>query len=168
MILLVMTPHPNLQALTDMAAAGPDHVVVADRRRSTKSAGRGPRILVAEDNIFNQKVVSMMLVKLGWDYEIVADGREALAALAASSFDLVLMDCHMPELDGFAATRQIRGRASGVPDPEIPIVALTADVVASAREECLAAGMNDFLPKPFDSTALALMIGRWVDVSIQT
>jgi CheY-like chemotaxis protein len=108
------------------------------------------RILVAEDNVVNQRVVLLLLKRLGYGSEAVGDGRAAIAALREKAYDLVLMDCQMPGMDGWTATRQIRDPASGVLDPSIPIVALTANATAGDRERALAAGMNDYLLKPID------------------
>ncbi|HUQ11539.1 MAG TPA: response regulator [Steroidobacteraceae bacterium] len=115
-------------------------------------------VLVAEDNAVNQMIIEAMLKQLGHVVTVVADGREALAALSTAHFDLVLMDCNMPELDGLEATRQLR--AGGVRDPNVTVVALTANAMDGDREACLAAGMNDFLSKPVSINALRQAIDR--------
>jgi PAS domain S-box-containing protein len=113
------------------------------------------RVLLVEDNRINQVVALRLLQKtFGLQAEAVANGAEALDALRQRDFDLVLMDCHMPVLDGLAATRRIREPDSGVRDPRIPIVAMTANAVRGAREECLAAGMDDYVPKPINAGIL--------------
>jgi signal transduction histidine kinase/ActR/RegA family two-component response regulator len=117
-------------------------------------------VLVAEDNQVNQLVIEAMLKQLGHQVTVVANGRAALEALAKHSFDLVLMDCNMPELDGLEATRQLRAGTPGVPDPRIPVIALTANALDGDRETCLAAGMNDFLAKPVSMGTLRLAIER--------
>ena len=111
-------------------------------------AGRNivARILVAEDNIVNQKLIQILLQKLGCRCDVVANGLEALAALDQFPYDIVLMDCQMPELDGYEATRRIRARTDKV--REIPVIALTANVMPGAREACLGAGMNEHMTKP--------------------
>jgi two-component system sensor histidine kinase/response regulator len=123
-------------------------------------ASRGLRILIAEDNAVNQVVADAMLRKRGHEVSIVSDGRAAvervLDATGENAFDVVLMDVQMPELDGVAATREIRRRGM-----LLPIVALTADVTAEERERCMAAGMNDFLSKPFRPENLFAMAERW-------
>jgi CheY-like chemotaxis protein len=92
----------------------------------------------------------------------VNNGREALDAHAQGRFDLILMDCHMPEMDGFEATREIRARESGSGGKRMPIVALTANAMAHDREECLNAGMDDHLSKPFSMQTLQDMLDRWI------
>jgi len=94
--------------------------------------------------------------------DAVTNGLEALHALAATRYDLVLMDCQMPELDGFEATRRVRDHRSRVLDHDVPIVAMTANAMKGDREECLAAGMTDYLAKPIDVQALAAILERWL------
>ncbi len=119
------------------------------------------RILLVEDNPTNQRVALAMLRKLGQtEVRVAANGIEALAALAGGDFDLVFMDCQMPELDGYAATRAIREGASGVRDAAVPIVAMTADAVGGDRERCLAAGMDDYLAKPVRIDVLRATLAR--------
>ncbi len=116
----------------------------------------GGRVLVAEDNPVNQQVAAAMLESLGVDFAVAANGLLALEQLAAGRFDLVLMDCQMPEMDGFEATAQIRGRQQAGQLPErLPVVALTANAVAGDQERCLAAGMDAYLSKPFTREQLA-------------
>jgi signal transduction histidine kinase/ActR/RegA family two-component response regulator len=114
------------------------------------------RLLVAEDNEVNREVLAAMLAHLGHSPRFAHDGRAALAAVQEEDFDAVLMDLHMPELDGIAATRAIRA----LPRPQLPIVALTADAFADTRARCLDAGMNDFLTKPVTLDALARVLSR--------
>ncbi|MBS1825452.1 MAG: response regulator [Acidobacteria bacterium] len=115
------------------------------------------RVLVAEDNVVNQRLVRRFLDRLGCTARIVTDGQEALEALRAESFDVVFMDCHMPVMDGYEATRVLRGMEG----PRIPVVAMTASVLMEDREACFAAGMDDFLAKPFSLEDFRGMVERW-------
>jgi len=126
----------------------------------------GCRVLLAEDNLINREVAVGMLERMGCHVHVVTDGRSACEAFARERFDLVLMDCQMPEMDGFEATRELRRieRARGQKAGEsgaVPIVALTANAVSGEREKCFEAGMNDFLSKPFHRAALQNMVVRW-------
>lgn len=118
----------------------------------------GVRILVAEDTLVNQRVIERTLSKLGCDVEIVGDGAAAVAALSRRPFDLVLMDCHMPTMDGLEATKAIRALAGSVAG--VPIVALTASGDERDRQLCLEAGMNDYVPKPFRTEELVEVVRR--------
>jgi two-component system, sensor histidine kinase and response regulator len=144
--------------------AEPTPVRPAAVRRS-REAGR-PAVLLVEDNAVNQLVAMRMLQLEGCDVDIAANGIEAIASVEARihldepSYDLVLMDCHMPEMDGFEATRRLRSMAS-VPSG-LPIVALTASVLAEDRERCREAGMDAALAKPLQRTALAETLAQWV------
>jgi CheY-like chemotaxis protein len=119
------------------------------------------RLLVVEDNVVNQKVAMRMLTKMGYDVDLAEDGRQALDRLATVRYDAVLMDCQMPEMDGYLATRHIRDPSSAVLDHDVPVIAMTANAFAEDRERCLAAGMNDFLSKPVDRETLAQALDKW-------
>jgi signal transduction histidine kinase/DNA-binding response OmpR family regulator len=128
-----------------------------------------PRVLLAEDNPVNQEVATAMLEDVGCRVTVVANGRLALEAVGREAFDIVLMDCQMPELDGFETTARIRAREQersrdrqGAPGaPALPIVAVTAHAMEGDRERCLEAGMDDHLTKPFSRASLARMIEKW-------
>lgn len=119
------------------------------------------RILLAEDNAVNQKVATVMLGKMGYYADIASNGIEALKALEAAPYDMVLMDVHMPEMDGLEATRRIRDAKSAVSNHLIPVVAMTASAMAGDREMCLDAGMNDYISKPVNRGELARVLERW-------
>ncbi len=130
---------------------------------ATSTAGRrAVRLLLVEDNFVNQRVAVYMLNKLGYQVDVALHGREALGMLAKLEYDLVLMDCQMPEMDGFEATRTIRDRNSSVLDHEVPVIAMTANAFPEDRARALACGMNDFLAKPVDRTVLAAMLAKWL------
>ena len=118
----------------------------------------------SEDNVINQQVALGILQVKGYNVTMANNGREALDAWSRHAFDLILMDCAMPEMDGYEATREIRVREqrSG---KRVPIVALTANAMAHDRDECLSAGMDDHLSKPFSMQAMQAMLDRWMPVS---
>lgn len=122
------------------------------------------RVLVVEDNAVNQMVATGLLEALGFEVVTVDDGAEGVARAAAEDWDVILMDVQMPHMDGYAATRAIRAAESGA---RRPIVAMTAAAVEGERERCLEAGMDDFLTKPVDPTALAATLGRWLGVEVE-
>jgi signal transduction histidine kinase/DNA-binding response OmpR family regulator len=123
-------------------------------------------VLVVEDNPVNQEITLQMLKNLGCRVRVVTNGREALEALnCANCYDLVLMDCQMPEMDGFEATRAIRESEARRGEGPIRIIALTAHAMQGDREDCLAAGMNDYLSKPFSMQELCTVLTRWLPLS---
>jgi CheY-like chemotaxis protein len=117
-------------------------------------------ILVAEDNRVNQKVITRMLEKLGHRVDVADDGLHAIDAVRRMAYDLVFMDCQMPGMDGFAATRAIRAAEAGT-SRHIPIVALTANAMRGDREQCLASGMDDYIAKPVAKQTLTAALERW-------
>lgn len=119
----------------------------------------GLHILVAEDNQINQLVAKKILQKLGCTCVVVNDGIECLEQLAAHRFDMVLMDCVMPNMDGLEATRWIR--ASGTDYGNMPIIACTANAMPSDRQDCLDAGMNDYMDKPVDIQRMIDVLTGW-------
>jgi CheY-like chemotaxis protein len=114
-----------------------------------------------EDNVVNQKVILRQLQKLGYSATVAANGREAVEATLHHRYSLILMDCQMPEMDGFEATRMIRTAECDAPF-HTPIVAMTANAMRGDREACLAAGMDDYLSKPLRTRELEGMLERWL------
>ena len=159
----------------DRAAAGT--VCGGERvtpQQGVLAAGKEPprfnaRVLFAEDSVVNQLLLEMALRKLGCRTQKSGNGgeavqwyRESIAAATPCAFDLVLMDCHMPGMDGYQATAAIRELERECASPRIPIIAMTAYTTAGERERCLAAGMDDYLSKPFGWPQLAVAMGRWL------
>ncbi len=120
------------------------------------------RVLLAEDNLINQKVAAGFLHNMGLKVDVAADGMKAVEAIARTTYDLVLMDMQMPRMDGLDATRLIRAAHSGTDHPRLPIIAMTANAMQKDRELCLEAGMDDYLIKPITPESLALMLERWL------
>ena len=133
------------------------HSIAEARRRDVK-------ILLAEDNLVNQKVALKILSNLGYSAQVVGNGREALELLRKKHFDLVLMDVQMPEMDGLEAARRIRQDGSGVLNPEVPILAMTANVMKGDKEKCLKAGMNDYIAKPVKPGQLQEKLDKWTRI----
>ncbi len=129
-------------------------------------SGNKERILLAEDSVINQQVITGMLKKMGYLHvDVVTNGLEALAALERVPYDLVLMDIQMPELDGLEATRRIRSRTTGVLDPQVPIIALTAHAMKGHRSMCFEAGMNEFITKPINSNIFHKVLTYYLSTS---
>ena len=122
------------------------------------------KILLAEDNVINQKVALATLKRLGYSADTVNNGKKAVQALEKTQYDLVLMDCQMPEMDGYKATGQIRNPNSKVINHDIPVIALTANATNEDKGKCLKAGMDDYMAKPFKPDQLADMLKKWLPV----
>ncbi len=135
----------------------PEPAIVPARTLLAPALGR---ILVAEDHEINRIVADGLLMRLGYDVVMVANGQEALDALEEQTFDAVLMDCHMPVLDGYAATLALREREGA--GARTPVIAMTAGVLKEERTRCLDVGMDDFVPKPVDPDTLARVLSQWV------
>lgn len=151
--------HQNLRRVLQ-----PDLTTINETLIDTESAQRRARVLLVEDNPVNQLVAKGMLSKLGCEVIVAAHGVEALDQLENSDFDLVLMDCNMPVMDGYEASRQIRRSGRW---PQLPIVALTANAMSEERERCRAAGMNDYLAKPFRREELAALLDLWTPITTE-
>ncbi|MEM6709694.1 MAG: response regulator, partial [Pseudomonadota bacterium] len=119
-------------------------------------------VLVVEDNLVNQRVAGKILERFGCTVTIANDGLEAVEHFSRNTFDLILMDCQMPNLDGFGATRMIRAEEERRGTARTPILAMTANVLESDRESCLNAGMDDFLPKPVVKDKLRATLEHWL------
>jgi len=170
------------QALASGAEGVPCPIATRHTVREALPAfhGRKARILLAEDNIVNQKVALLLLKKLGLSADVVANGHEAIYALKTVTYDLVIMDVQMPEMDGLEATRSIRqmvhderGMMREAPEASptlitphssfrIPIIAMTANAMQGDKEQCLEAGMDDFVTKPVSAKALAEVLEKWL------
>ena len=127
-------------------------------KAETRQDNSQPHILLAEDNPVNQEVALSMLELLDCRVDVAATGREAVEAVGRVQYDLILMDCQMPDLDGFEATQTIRASTQRT----IPIIALTANALQGDRERCLEAGMDDYLSKPFNQARLQDVLRRWL------
>ncbi|BCS35369.1 hypothetical protein TBR22_A45960 [Luteitalea sp. TBR-22] len=152
----------TVQAAVAAGAVPEAQPFAIDTGAAAASAQPSPqrRVLVAEDNPVNQRVAVRMLEKLGYSVDVAVDGREAVQMARSGSYAAILMDCHMPEVDGFEATRQIRRALPGEARP--PILAMTAAATEVDRERCLACGMDDYLRKPVQMPDLRAMLDRWV------
>jgi len=129
---------------------------------SPAARGGGPKILLVEDNPVNREVAVAMLENLGCAADAAENGRLAIEAMTTATYDAVLMDCQMPVMDGLTATGEIRRREQASGAARVPIIALTANAMEGDRERCLAAGMDDFLSKPFSQQHLATLLRRWL------
>ena len=129
-------------------------------------ATRPLRVLIADDNPTNQRVAELISAKIGWETHLVSNGAEAFRAWRDGSFDIILMDCQMPEMDGFEATRAIR--AAEMPGTHQAIVAITANAEQGARQRCLNAGMDDYVSKPVSKAALLEAYARLTERQLVT
>jgi two-component system, sensor histidine kinase and response regulator len=154
-------------AVFGTAASRARTVIAPGAGLSSAKRTTGRRILIVEDNAVNQKVALRQIQKLGFAAEVVGNGLEALEALQRIAYDLVLMDCQMPEMDGYEATTEIRRREEPL-GKHTPVIALTASASGSDRDRCVEAGMDDFLSKPVRESALAEIVERWLPaISLQ-
>lgn len=136
------------------------------RAQTAVAASRNVRVLLAEDNAVNQRVGQRLLEKLGYQVDVVTNGKEAVAALRSRFYPVILMDCQMPEMDGYAATAAIREMQTA--ERRSAILALTANVMAGERDNCIAAGMDDYIPKPIQMRELAEKMEKWSSESARS
>jgi CheY-like chemotaxis protein len=125
-----------------------------------------PQVLVVEDNPVNQRISSLILARLGFSVDLASNGEEGVAMWAEGNYDAIIMDCHMPVLDGYSATARIREQelAQGrSPNHRMPIIALTAEALPYDRQRCLDSGMDDYLTKPVASRELGEALKRWLN-----
>jgi two-component system sensor histidine kinase/response regulator len=142
------------------ALPAPPKIVTAHSLKEAKDLRR-PRVLLAEDNQTNQMAAVRMLEMLGCQVDLAVNGIEAVEACRTVEYGMVLMDNQMPEMDGLTAAREVRKDELAHGKPAVPIIALTADAMQGDREKCMAAGMNDYLSKPFKVVQLGEMLDRW-------
>lgn len=121
--------------------------------------------MLAEDNELNREVINMQLSTLGYSARVAADGREALELWKNETFDLVLTDCHMPEMDGFELARAIRKKEAVTTGSHVPIIAVTANTISEEQDRCLESGMDDCLTKPVDMDELDHVISKWLSAT---
>jgi signal transduction histidine kinase/CheY-like chemotaxis protein/HPt (histidine-containing phosphotransfer) domain-containing protein len=145
---------------SDPAPAGPSRTEGAPARAGAPLAGR---VLLVEDNPVNLAVARKLLTRLGLHCDSARDGREAVDAVQRNRYDVVLMDCQMPEMDGYEATHEIRVRESVMRRARLPVIAMTANAMAGDRERCAEAGMDDYIAKPLDIGQLTAILQRWLN-----
>lgn len=140
---------------------GPQKQLIT-RHTAQEQAKLSGHVLVVEDNATNQAVAKGMLTKLGLEVDVASNGQEAIGTLEHVPYDLVLMDCQMPVMDGYTATREIRSSESAVKNHSIPVIAMTANAMSGDRERCLDAGMDDYISKPVDPLHLRRVLEKWL------
>jgi CheY-like chemotaxis protein len=157
---LEASPNPAVPAIAKAASERSEYLAAMKETLASRGSGSRVRVLLAEDNAVNQKVATLLLVKLGIRPDVAANGHEAIEMLELVPYDLIFMDCQMPEMDGYAASRQIR--RSETAGRRVAIVAMTAEAMAGSREVCLAAGMDDYITKPVTLEEFFEALRKWV------
>jgi PAS domain S-box-containing protein len=150
-------------APSGQAASGP----IITRHTLAEAAKHRVRILIVEDSVTNQQVALAILKRLGYRADVAANGLEAIQALKTVPYDLVLMDCQMPTMDGYEASRLIRMKCSGVLNSEVPIIAMTANAMKGDREKCIQEGMSDYIAKPIKPNSLAEILEKWLPATLR-
>jgi signal transduction histidine kinase/DNA-binding response OmpR family regulator len=156
---LVRTRAASLRTAQPAQASGPGSPLAAQPGLLTRFDGSHLRVLVAEDNVINQKVAVRILERMGIRADVAANGREVVEMVRILPYDVIFMDCQMPEMNGYEAATEIRRREA--PGRHMAIIAMTAEVLADARDRCLASGMDDFVPKPIRIESLVEVLQRW-------
>ncbi|MBS1858396.1 MAG: response regulator, partial [Acidobacteria bacterium] len=150
-----------IAAVSRALGSVPEPSSAGERPKMARRTMPRSRVLVAEDNPTNQKVIVLLLERMGHRVDVASDGREAATAAVAAPYHLILMDCQMPEMDGYEATRTIRAHEGS--QSHVPIIALTANALAGERERCLAAGFDDYLAKPVTAQMLSDKLKLWLE-----
>jgi PAS domain S-box-containing protein len=162
---VAMLPRPcKRSALLNVFLCKNDFALLTSENHEQKGEIKiaNAKILLAEDNQTNQQVARGIFYKLGFEIDVVENGREVIRALTEKEYDIIFMDCQMPEMDGFETTEHIRQSRSENIRSDIPIVAMTAHAIKGYREKCMAAGMNDYIAKPFAAETVANALRRWL------
>jgi CheY-like chemotaxis protein len=154
----------KLQSGLATRANTPHEIAVVKSKLADRFAGTTVRVLVAEDNVVNQKVAVHMLKRLGLRPDVAGNGREAVELCATLPYDLIFMDCQMPDMDGYTATTEIRRRQGS--SRRVAIIAMTAEVMEGSRERCIAAGMDDYIAKPVRLDDMIEALKKWVPKAI--
>ncbi len=153
-------------------ASNPEGIEILDTKDSIDKSlvAHNPKILLVEDNLINQEVALGLLEELNLTAVVVNNGKEAVDKIKATGthtqFDLILMDCQMPVMDGYEATRRIRSNEAGLQNSSIPIIAMTANAMVGDKEKCLSEGMSDYISKPIDSEILNKKIKLWLSKGV--
>ncbi|MDZ4185333.1 MAG: response regulator, partial [Desulfuromonadales bacterium] len=156
------------QAGTEIVDSGGEKLTHQDLKGNRPAEESNRHILLAEDDPINQHMTKLFLTKSGYHVDVASNGREALKLLEENDYALVLMDCMMPEINGYEATTLIRNPASSVRNHTIPVIALTANAMREDQENCLKAGMNDYLAKPIEVTKVLEILKKWAPIEAES